>query len=223
VIADPAPPTNGMLALDAIGGVFWICGYLLIIRRGFADRTYGVPSIAICMNLTWELAFTVKLNRPGLTPPVYITATWLLLDCVIAGQYLYYGKKEFLRTRQMPAALFYAQAALQLICLAPLVYFALLEVGDPTGSLVAYGMNGIMSYLFIDMLARRGSAAGQSIYIALCKLLGSALPAIRLHFTLPEQKVLHGLFLVVLVLDSLYVVMLYERCRLAGRSPWRCP
>jgi FtsH-binding integral membrane protein len=209
-----------MLALDAVGGCFWIAAYVLIIRQGFRDRTYGVPSVALWMNLTWEYLFTFKLHRPGLTPPLVITATWLGFDCVILGQYLRYGKKEFGRTwpQLRGAAWFYAQAALEPLCLAPLIYIVLRELGDPTGSLVAYGMNSLMSYLFIDLLARRGDLRGQSLSIAACKLLGSALPAVRLHLTLPTQKVLHGLFFIVLVLDSLYLFLLYRLYRQSRRA-----
>lgn len=213
-----------MLALDAVGGSFWIAAYILIIRQGFRDRTYGVPSIAIWMNLTWEYLFTFKLHRPGLTPPLFITATWLGFDCVILGQYLHYGHKEFARTwPQLPGVgWFYAEAALAPLCLAPLLYLLLRELGDPTGSLVAYGMNSLMSYLFIDLLARRRNLAGQSLPIAACKLLGSALPAVRLHLTLPTQKVLHCLFFIVLVLDSVYLFLVCRqrrRYRSAGPPP----
>ena len=38
-------------------GMLWTLAYLLIIRQGFLDRTYGMPLAALCVNLSWELVF----------------------------------------------------------------------------------------------------------------------------------------------------------------------
>jgi len=39
-------------------GVLWTVTYLLIIRRGFLDHTYGMPLVALCANLSWEFIFS---------------------------------------------------------------------------------------------------------------------------------------------------------------------
>jgi hypothetical protein len=39
-------------------GVLWTITYLLIIRRGVLDRTYGMPLVALCANLSWEFIFS---------------------------------------------------------------------------------------------------------------------------------------------------------------------
>ncbi len=39
-------------------GLFWTVTYLLIIRRGFRDQTYGMPLVALCANLAWEFIFS---------------------------------------------------------------------------------------------------------------------------------------------------------------------
>jgi hypothetical protein len=53
-------------------GIFWTITYLLIIRRGFLDHTYGMPLIALCANLTWEFIFSFvfpqgPVQRPSIS------------------------------------------------------------------------------------------------------------------------------------------------------------
>jgi len=35
-----------------IGGLFWSVTYILIIRRGFKDKTFGMPMAALCANIS---------------------------------------------------------------------------------------------------------------------------------------------------------------------------
>ncbi len=39
-------------------GLFWIITYILIIKRGFQDKKYGMPMVALCANISWEFIFT---------------------------------------------------------------------------------------------------------------------------------------------------------------------
>ena len=40
--------------LGAIGYALWLVAYVLVIRKGFKDKTYAIPLIPICLNFTWE-------------------------------------------------------------------------------------------------------------------------------------------------------------------------
>ncbi len=53
-------------AMAIASGVFWTLTYLLIIRRGFQDKTYGMPFFALCANISWEFIFSFVLPH---TPP----------------------------------------------------------------------------------------------------------------------------------------------------------
>ena len=33
-------------------GLFWTLTYVLVIRQGFRDRTYGMPLVALCANIS---------------------------------------------------------------------------------------------------------------------------------------------------------------------------
>jgi len=47
----------------------------------------------------------------------------------------------------------------------PVVYLGFLEFNDPDGEYTGFGINLMMSMLFVAMLLRRDSPAGQSMYI----------------------------------------------------------
>jgi hypothetical protein len=47
-------------ALMLGSGTFWALAYVLIIRRGFLDETYGMPFVALCANVSWEFIFSFR-------------------------------------------------------------------------------------------------------------------------------------------------------------------
>ena len=128
----------------------------------------------------------------------------------------------------------------------PVTYRAFLEFNDSGGEYTGFGINLMMSILYIVMLERRGSPAGQSMYIAVGKWLGTffAWVAAALtvttspsqtwpagwrqfvrdsvrHRSYPLTPLINVMFGWTFVLDAAYSVLLYRRLRLAGISPWR--
>lgn len=49
-----ASHTLGLLA-GALSSFCWTVAYALIIWRGFKDRTFGMPLVALGANLSWEV------------------------------------------------------------------------------------------------------------------------------------------------------------------------
>jgi len=188
-------------------GVLWTITYLLIIRRGFLDRTYGMPLVALCANLSWEFVFSFLFPHGPLQRPVNLV--WFSLDLIILYQLLRYGPREFAR---LPKKLFYAMVALGL-CMAFLaVVFITLEFEDFDGAYSAFGQNLMMSVLFIAMLYSRGSLRGQSPGIALAKMGGTALASgAFLFFSVGYEGsvLLPFLYGSILLFDVLYVTMVY--------------
>ncbi|MBO3443209.1 hypothetical protein [Clostridium sp. CCUG 7971] len=45
------------IILQGLSGLFWIITYILIIKKSVKDKTYGMPFLAICLNLSWEFVF----------------------------------------------------------------------------------------------------------------------------------------------------------------------
>lgn len=141
--------------LMIIGGLFWSITYILIIWRGFIDKTYGMPLAALCANISWEGIFS--FIYPHSPPQLYINYIWFLIDVVIVMQFLKYGKSEFpsLSKNKFIAMLLFALAT----CFG-LVFSITREFNDWQGAYAAFGQNLMMSVLFILMLFQRNDLRG---------------------------------------------------------------
>lgn len=192
-------------ALSIASGVFWTITYLLIIRRGYLDGTYGMPLVALCANISWEFIFVFIHPHGPVQRPINIA--WLLLDAVILIQILRYGPREFPR---LSRNLFYAMFVLALVMSFCVILFMTGEFADFDGAYSAFGQNLMMSALFIAMLYSRQSLRGQSPAIAVLKLAGTACASAAFYFFEPDYQtsvLLPFLFLSILVLDLIYAVM----------------
>lgn len=194
-------------------GLFWSVAYLLIIQRGLRDQTYGMPLAALCANISWEFIFSF-IHFPS---PIQhgVNLVWFALDAVILGQLLRYGPREF---ADLSLRAFYAMVALALVTAFALVLVVSAGLDHWAGAYAAFGQNLMMSILFIVMLYRRRSLRGQSLGIAVCKLIGTALAssAFYLYSSLSHHSpVLPVLYVAILSYDAIYVglVAAYGRRR----------
>ncbi|HUP20243.1 MAG TPA: hypothetical protein VM778_09860, partial [Gemmatimonadota bacterium] len=169
------------LGLATAGDVLWLVAYILFIRAGFRDRTYGVPLLAVCLNFTWELWFAV------LHPPAGVAARvthggWFLLDALIVWQVIRYGRNE--QTIPEIRRWFYAVlVGTMLLCLVGQVTLHSQVVStslfpDPEGYVVAWVINLVMSALFVFMFFHRRDLRGLSYGGAWSMLVGTGLVAI---------------------------------------------
>jgi len=195
-------------------GVLWTVTYLLIIRRGFLDHTYGMPMVALCANLSWEFVFSFVFPHEPVQRPVNMV--WFSLDLIILYQLLRFGPREFPR---LPKRLFYGMVALAILTAFFTVVSITLEFEDFDGAYSAFGQNLMMSVLFIVMLLSRGSLRGQSLSIALTKMGGTAIASVAfLFFSLGYERsvLLPFLYCSILLFDALYVAMVYYAARHAA-------
>ena len=102
--ADPAERGGGgalmgsldaFVATDLASGALWAATYLLILRRGARDRTSGVPLPALASAFAWELLYGV-VHPTAKLPPLVVPA-WLLLDAGILYQFLRYRTAAWTR------------------------------------------------------------------------------------------------------------------------------
>jgi hypothetical protein len=195
-------------------GVLWTVTYLLIIRRGFLDHTYGMPLVALCTNLAWEFVFSFVFPHGPVQRPVNMV--WFSLDLIIFYQLLRFGPREFPR---LPKRLFYGMIALTLLTAFFTVVSITLEFPDFDGAYSAFGQNLMMSILFSVMLYSRGSLRGQSLSIALTKMGGTAIASVAfLFFSVGYERsvLLPFLYCSILLFDALYVAMVYYAARHAA-------
>ena len=195
----------GFLLLSS--GLFWTIAYLLIIIKGDRDRTYGMPVVALCANLSWEFIFS--FIYPSRFPQRLINFIWLGLDVIIFAQLINYGSREF---PNLSKSQFYSMIILGLLTSFGTILLICQEFKDFGGVYAAFGQNLMMSILFVGMLFYRDSLRGQSRGIALCKLLGTGCAS--LAFYLLYRRIGDGsvllpfLYVTIFIYDLIYLVML---------------
>ena len=204
--------------LIIIGGLFWSLTYILIIRRGIIDRTFGMPLAALCANISWEGIFSFIV--PQSPTQLYINYAWFFLDIFIVFQFLRYGRSEF---TNLLNKMFYVVFLFALVTAFGLVLSITYEFKDWQGAYAAFGQNLMMSILFISMLFSRGNLRGQSIYIALFKMFGTGMFSLAFYLYQPiAQGVLLPFFFVsIFVYDIIYVGMVYQKYREYNISIWK--
>jgi hypothetical protein len=70
---------NKLAAILAGAGVLvWVLAYIFIFVKGFQDKSYGIPAVAITLNFTWEFIFLYIY--PTNPPARFQDWLWLLFD-----------------------------------------------------------------------------------------------------------------------------------------------
>ena len=205
--------------LTLISGICWTLVYIILIRRGITDKTYGMPLFALTFNLSWEFLFAfVFRESSGITLQFIVNTIWCVFDVVIAYTYFRYGRKEFPKTVDVKWFLPWSIAVFVVGFVT--IYFSAVEFGPAWGArYTAFAQNLMMSILFIGMLVSRHNVSGQSLYVALLKWVGTAAPTIQIYAQTGSKLILIlgiGCF----IYDALYTVMLYRQFRELGLNPF---
>ena len=183
------------ILLTIISGLFWIIVYKECIRLGFKQKTYSMPFFALILNIAWETVYPfsyIFLNAP---PPIdgvvaevqyVVNIVWLILDIVILYTYFKFGKKEW--PRSISIKFLAPWSILAIICCFCIQIAFIYEFGFVMAiKYSAFLQNLIMSILFINLFAKRGSLKGQSILLGVSKWIGTLAPTILfgiVHFNL---------------------------------------
>ncbi|MFF4488153.1 hypothetical protein ACFY0F_16915 [Streptomyces sp. NPDC001544] len=190
-------------------GVFWAAAYVLIIRAGMRERTFGMPVVAFATNMSWEFMFAFVRPQAGVMQVVNIV--WFCFDLAIAYTVVRFGRTEF---PYLPERLFLPALGAVLLLAYPGMNFASEQFDHGEGGITAFGSNVAMSAMFLGMLAARRGLRGQSPGIALTKLVGTACASLTL-LTDPdavprhETALMHYFYVACLVLDAAYVYAVY--------------
>lgn len=202
--------------LTLTSGISWTLVYLVIIYRGFRDKTYGMPFFALALNLAWEFLYSFVLGG-SLSLQLVINILWFIFDLIILYTYFRYGRKEF--PESVDQKWFVPWSLLAIVVGMVTQYAAALEFPGLPGSMYsAFTINLVMSILFIGMLVRREGAEGQSMAVAVFKWLGTAAPTILFYLTTGSVLVL-ALGVLTFVFDLIYIGMLYQKLRSLGLNP----
>lgn len=93
-----------------------------------------------------------------------------------------------------------------------IILFGTIMLDDHRRGYAAFGQNLLMSILFVVMFFKRGrELKGQSIFIAVFKMMGTGLTSLHFYLYEPVSQssfVLPSLFVSILFFDLLYVLIL---------------
>ncbi|WP_138753106.1 hypothetical protein [Paenibacillus sinopodophylli] len=180
---------------------FWTITYVLVIYRGFKDQFCGMPLACICANITWEFLLTFIMPFHPLQQ--IVTLIWFLLDCIILFQFLYYSRTSYAKST-VRAGVF------ALLIIAFLLHYGMaVEFHDHMAIYSAFGINLMMSVLFIQMLLAKGHQ-GQSLSIAYFKMIGTLCASIVCYFLQPQSVLLMIMYVLIFVLDIVYIALMYR-------------
>lgn len=199
------------------GGIFWILTYIFIISKGYKDKTYGMPLFALCANISWEFIYSFVLSHSP--PQLYINYLWFGLDVAIVVQFFKYHRNEFPNISTLKLYIVFVVA---LAFAFSIILSGGLYLGDIDGAYAAFGQNLLMSVLFVFMFFKRGNTLrGQSIFIAVFKMLGTGLTSIHFYFfesVSQSSIVLPVLFMFIFIFDLLYTVLILNQYKKNHKS-----
>ncbi len=201
-----------------VGGLLWMLAYVIIIYRGFKDRSCGMPLIALAVNFAWEVMW--GFIHPDKPPMDTINRIWAGIDVLIVIQFLVYGRRTW--PEFLPKWSFYPMVAGVLGLGFGFVYLGTYEFADweVGGAYVAYLDNLMMSALFVHWAVSRSDVDGQSMWVAITKCLGTLAISFGQFeindFVIGGSPFLTFLFGACLLLDVLYIVLLFRRMRALG-------
>lgn len=155
--------------LWALGGlVFWCVAYLLMIRRGLRDQSYGMPLVALCLNVAWETFFSLFSEAQMANRMAY--GIYLAFDLGVLWTCWRFGRDDF----GSPLIRKYFRPIL--IALLVGGFFLVRQFSysfdDSFGGISATFTTLLLSVLMVGMILRRDSVRGQSFYIGVLVLLG---------------------------------------------------
>jgi CDP-diglyceride synthetase len=210
--------------LWALGGLaFWTLAYVLMIRRGARDRSYGMPMVALCLNIAWETFYAFfssaqTANRVGYG--IYLAA-----DLGVLWTCWRYGPEDF----PSPHARRYFRALVVAVLVGGFVLvrqFAY-SFDDPYGGISATFTTLLLSVLLVGMILRRNDVRGQSLYIGLLVLVGDVCGWVMnliahqtVETSIPVPWV-HTTNILIVAANVLYIGLYVQVARRDGVPLWR--
>ena len=157
--------------LALAGSIFWLIAYVLMIRKGFQDSTYGIPLLAIMLNFTWEIIYTT-IYPPSARGEWWLRLIWLVADVPNVWLLVRFGRASQ-KIPYIRAHYYVALVATFVLCFVG--HLGYHDIGAYMGGTQsAYIINYVMSVLFVFLYFDRPDAKGLSYGGAWTKMLGTA-------------------------------------------------
>ncbi|KAK3317175.1 hypothetical protein B0T19DRAFT_286852 [Cercophora scortea] len=181
-------------ALIAVGVLLWDATYILMTRRALATKSYGMPLLALAINVSWEIVYLVFVIDTALETAGFMF--WLVLDGGLVYTTVRFGPDDWRTSSPWVGRHLGGLLALMVTfgCLGHYAFAAwwLAEpgrgAGDKTGkwwqgqdrfdtSEMAFWSAAVSQLVLsagsVAMLLVRGHSGGTGFVIWLCRVIGS--------------------------------------------------
>jgi len=158
--------------LNASCGLFWTAAYGLYVQQARQDQFYGMPLLALVLNLTWESVYTFiyRLNGVGR----YFHFPWVFVDGLLVAETLKHGPKQWSDSSPLIAENFsIIFVVCVLLALSAQLTFAHQFSESNASFWSAYVCQNVLSWGSLWMLLARGHTSGHSLPIWGCRFIGS--------------------------------------------------
>lgn len=217
---------NGMaFVFGAFAGLGWLLAYIDLIRLGIKQKTYGMPLAALALNIVWEglyayLYWAHDGKFYGGYMMAIVNTLWFFADVAILYTHIKYGKEDFKKFAH--EKYFWPWFGLNMVMAIVLELTWYFQWDVAANGCTAIIQNIPMSMLFIFMLYERKSSKGQSMNIAIGKMLGTLGATLSMCYFESLRDVLNiGGGFVCTMFDCVYIYLLYKQFKAEGKNPWR--
>ncbi len=212
---------NGALEIwqpyNIIGGIacaLWTVAYVQMFRQSKKDQAYGVPLVAVCLNITWELLYSFFAPIPN-ELWILLDRSWFVMDVFIIYQVFKYGREN----QRIPEVKKHFNLVMAVALILSVIGHESFRqsIRDPLGLISAYIINFVMSVLFVFMVLERRDGRGLSWSAAWLKAIGSLGASVQCYYLVPlvndglgSQHFLYFLYGGIAFFDSLYIYLLWR-------------
>ncbi len=195
--------------------LLWTVSYILFIRLGFKQKTYCMPLLAICLNISWEFIFSFIYMDKNMTR-TWLYRAWFIPDAFIVYQLFRYGRPEQIIPEIKKY--FYPIVIFTILSCFAGIYLFVRDYHDITGTEISFLMNMVMSLSFIFFYFNRRDLKGISYAGAWTKMFGTGIASIVTHFAYPSVKpdkepfaLLELMFILIFIFDIIYIFLVAQR------------
>ncbi|RDB24294.1 Terpene cyclase pyr4 [Hypsizygus marmoreus] len=164
--------------LNALCGLFWTTAYCLYVRQAREDECYGMPLLALVLNLTWEMIYTFVYPLHGVGR--FFHFPWVFIDGLLVIETLKHGWKEWQDTSPFIAENFSTVVSMSVVLALSAQWTFARQFSDSNASFwSAYVCQNVLSWGSVWMVLSRGHVSGHSMPIWWCRFLGSLFANLR--------------------------------------------
>ncbi|KIJ32228.1 hypothetical protein M422DRAFT_141550, partial [Sphaerobolus stellatus SS14] len=93
--------------------LLWTAAYILYVKQAREDRSYGMPLLALILNISWEFVYTFVYRRNGVGR--FFHFPWVFIDGILVMETIKYGPDIWQKSSPVVAGNFRAIVLLSFV------------------------------------------------------------------------------------------------------------